>query len=280
MRLFIFHPVISSGVKARFPAVAVFTEIYQVTAPITRFCRQIAGHWYIDAACSSYHEFMGPDALGYTWWRWYVCNRDGRWLVGTNVGNDWRWRRRFRGMMTMQRWQLIILWGWRHATVELELLVRVTWIDILISRDGSWWPSRISCRIWPLSAKGSVLLRNRHPLRDPWKRWFQLAETGERYQRGIGHDIWEKGAQSRPLNWLISRILMYHPRDEIWFGKHFTMREFYSLSMNRRGHNTRLLGTSFQRDGMIRPLQGYVGIWWWSYLEEPSIWTWFEENQL
>jgi len=65
MRLFIFHPVISSGVKARFPAVAVFTEIYQVTAPITRFCRQIAGHGYIAAACSSYHEFMGPEALAY-----------------------------------------------------------------------------------------------------------------------------------------------------------------------------------------------------------------------
>ena len=65
MRLFLFHPVISSGVKARFPAVAVFTEIYQVTAPITRFCRQIAGHGYIAAACSSYHEFMGPEALAY-----------------------------------------------------------------------------------------------------------------------------------------------------------------------------------------------------------------------
>jgi carboxymethylenebutenolidase len=79
MRLFIFHPVISSGVKARFPAVAVFTEIYQVTAPITRFCRQIAGHGYIAAACSSYHEFMGPEALGY--------DDDGMFVTG--MGVDW-----------------------------------------------------------------------------------------------------------------------------------------------------------------------------------------------
>jgi carboxymethylenebutenolidase len=65
MRLFLFHPVLSSGLKARFPAVAVFTEIYQVTAPITRFCRQLAGRGFIVASCSSYHEFMGPEALAY-----------------------------------------------------------------------------------------------------------------------------------------------------------------------------------------------------------------------
>jgi carboxymethylenebutenolidase len=65
MRLFLFHPTISSGQKARFPAVVVFTEIYQVTAPVTRFCRQIAGRGFIVASCSSYHEFMGPEALAY-----------------------------------------------------------------------------------------------------------------------------------------------------------------------------------------------------------------------
>jgi len=65
MCVFLFHPVISSGHKARFPGVVVFTEIYQVTAPITRFCRQIAGRGFIVASCSSYHEFMGPEPLAY-----------------------------------------------------------------------------------------------------------------------------------------------------------------------------------------------------------------------
>lgn len=65
MRLFLFHPIITSGQKARFPAIVVFTEIYQVTAPITRFCRQLAGHGFIVASCSSYHEFIGPEALNY-----------------------------------------------------------------------------------------------------------------------------------------------------------------------------------------------------------------------
>jgi hypothetical protein len=65
MRLFLFEPIIPSGHKARFPGLAVFTEIYQVTAPITRFCRQLAGHGFIVASCSSYHEFMGPQALAY-----------------------------------------------------------------------------------------------------------------------------------------------------------------------------------------------------------------------
>jgi len=65
MRVFVYHPVISSGQKARFPGVVVFTEIYQVTAPVARFCRQIAGRGFIVASCSSYHEFMGPEALEY-----------------------------------------------------------------------------------------------------------------------------------------------------------------------------------------------------------------------
>ena len=65
MRIFLFEPIIPSGHKARFPGLLVFTEIYQVTAPITRFCRQLAGHGFIVASCSSYHEFMGPEPLAY-----------------------------------------------------------------------------------------------------------------------------------------------------------------------------------------------------------------------
>ena len=48
-----------------------------VTGPVARFCRQIAGHGYIVAAPSSYHEFTGPEPLAY----------DG---PGTDAGNDWK----------------------------------------------------------------------------------------------------------------------------------------------------------------------------------------------
>jgi len=48
-----------------------------VTGPVQRFARQIAGHGYIVAAPSSYHEFTGPEALAY----------DG---PGTDAGNAWK----------------------------------------------------------------------------------------------------------------------------------------------------------------------------------------------
>jgi hypothetical protein len=48
-----------------------------VTGPIQRFARQIAGHGYIVAAPSSYHEFTGPEPLAYD-------------VAGTDAGNDWK----------------------------------------------------------------------------------------------------------------------------------------------------------------------------------------------
>lgn len=48
-----------------------------MTGPVQRFARQIAGHGYIVAAPSSYHEFTGPEALAY----------DG---PGTDDGNKWK----------------------------------------------------------------------------------------------------------------------------------------------------------------------------------------------
>lgn len=37
----------------------------QVTGPVARFARQIAGQGYIVAAPSSYHDFVGPEPLKY-----------------------------------------------------------------------------------------------------------------------------------------------------------------------------------------------------------------------
>ncbi|KAI0914535.1 dienelactone hydrolase [Ustulina deusta] len=75
MRIFVFHPTISQYPKARFPGVVLFSEIYQVTGPVERFARQIAGQGYIVASPSSYHDFVGPEALAYD-------------VPGTDLGNE------------------------------------------------------------------------------------------------------------------------------------------------------------------------------------------------
>lgn len=65
MRIFFTHPNIPNYPHAKFPGVVVFSEIYQVTGPVARFARQIAGQGYICAAPSSFHEFVGPEPLAY-----------------------------------------------------------------------------------------------------------------------------------------------------------------------------------------------------------------------
>lgn len=51
-----------------------------VTEPVARFARQIAGHGFIVAAPSSYHEFIGPEPLAY----------DG---PGTDAGNEFKFKK-------------------------------------------------------------------------------------------------------------------------------------------------------------------------------------------
>ncbi|TKA65884.1 hypothetical protein B0A49_10215 [Cryomyces minteri] len=75
--IFLYHPTIPNYPKAKFPGVVIFSEIYQVTGPVARFARQIAGHGFIVAAPSSYHEFTAPEPLAY----------DG---PGTDKGNEWK----------------------------------------------------------------------------------------------------------------------------------------------------------------------------------------------
>ncbi|KAI2625468.1 dienelactone hydrolase [Xylaria nigripes] len=77
MRIFLFHPSIPQYPHARFPGVVLFSEIYQVSGPVARFARQISGQGYIVAAVSSYHDFMGPEALPYD-------------VPGTDKGNEYK----------------------------------------------------------------------------------------------------------------------------------------------------------------------------------------------
>ncbi|KAJ3413773.1 hypothetical protein HDV05_007593 [Chytridiales sp. JEL 0842] len=64
MRIHFFEPtLLREFPRAKIPGVAVFTEIYQVTGPVERFCRQIAGNGYIVACPESYHEFEAPGTV-------------------------------------------------------------------------------------------------------------------------------------------------------------------------------------------------------------------------
>lgn len=74
MRLFVYHPSIPNYPNVKFPGVVVYSEIYQVTGPVARFARDIAGQGFIVVAPSIYHNFEGPEALAYD-------------TVGTDKGN-------------------------------------------------------------------------------------------------------------------------------------------------------------------------------------------------
>ncbi|RLV93078.1 putative carboxymethylenebutenolidase [Spathaspora sp. JA1] len=65
MRIFTFSPVIPNYPEVKFPGVIVYSEIYQVTGPVERFAKDIAGQGFIVACPSIYHNFEGPEALAY-----------------------------------------------------------------------------------------------------------------------------------------------------------------------------------------------------------------------
>ena len=56
MRTHLFQPL-GSG---KFPAVILFSEIYQMTGPIARTAAMVAGHGYLVAVPEVYHEFTQP----------------------------------------------------------------------------------------------------------------------------------------------------------------------------------------------------------------------------
>lgn len=58
MRVHLFRPTRAG----RFPAILLFSEIYQVTAPIERLAAMIAGLGYLVAVPEVYHEYEARDA--------------------------------------------------------------------------------------------------------------------------------------------------------------------------------------------------------------------------
>ncbi|KAK9474497.1 putative carboxymethylenebutenolidase [Dipodascopsis tothii] len=77
IRLFVFHPTVPGYPNAKFPGVIAWSEIYQVTGPVSRIAKQIAGQGYIVVAPSVYHNFEGPEPLAYD-------------VEGTDRGNEYK----------------------------------------------------------------------------------------------------------------------------------------------------------------------------------------------
>lgn len=77
MRLFVYHPKVPNYPNAKFPGVVVYSEIYQVTGPVSRFAKDIAGQGYIAVAPSIYHNFELPEPLAYD-------------TEGTDKGNQYK----------------------------------------------------------------------------------------------------------------------------------------------------------------------------------------------
>jgi carboxymethylenebutenolidase len=62
MRTFVFRPV----AEGRYPGILLYSEIFQVTAPIRRTAALLAGHGYVVAVPEIWHEFEAPGcALAY-----------------------------------------------------------------------------------------------------------------------------------------------------------------------------------------------------------------------
>ncbi|RHZ08962.1 hypothetical protein DYB31_005914 [Aphanomyces astaci] len=66
MRLHWFTPTLlldPANASTKLCSILVFTEIYQVTGPVARFCRQIAAQGFLVASCESYHNFLEPGTV-------------------------------------------------------------------------------------------------------------------------------------------------------------------------------------------------------------------------
>ena len=59
MRTYFFHP----AAEGRYPGVILYSEIFQLTAPIRRFASFIAGHGYVVAVPEIYHELETPGTV-------------------------------------------------------------------------------------------------------------------------------------------------------------------------------------------------------------------------
>jgi carboxymethylenebutenolidase len=84
MRTYIFRP----GAPGKYPGLVLFSEIFQVTAPIRRTAALLAGHGFVVAVPEIYHEFLpAGTVLAYD-------------QAGADKGNELKTTRNLRATMT------------------------------------------------------------------------------------------------------------------------------------------------------------------------------------
>ena len=66
MRTHLFRPMVEGNGEGKFPAVILYSEIYQMTGPIARTAAMIAGHGFLVAVPDVYHQYTQPgEAFAY-----------------------------------------------------------------------------------------------------------------------------------------------------------------------------------------------------------------------
>src|SRR5271154_1511775 len=93
MRTYMFRP----AAEGKYPAVVLFSEIFQATGPILRFAAFIAGHGYLVAVPEGYHE-LGPAGT--------VLHYD---QAGSDKGNADKYAKPVASYDSDARWLLIYL---------------------------------------------------------------------------------------------------------------------------------------------------------------------------
>jgi len=92
----------------------IIVDRFLVTGPVARLARQIAGHGYIVAAPSSYHEFTSYEPLAY----------DG---PGTDAGNEYKVKKvrpsPLRTILVVSMSGLISGWICRSYTPTTKMLL-------------------------------------------------------------------------------------------------------------------------------------------------------------
>jgi carboxymethylenebutenolidase len=106
MRTFIFRP----QAEGRYPGILLYSEIFQVTAPIRRTAALLAGHGYVVAVPEIWHEFEAPGcALAYD-------------QAGADRGNALKLEKELRGLDGDSRAVLDFLKAHPNCTGKLGAL--------------------------------------------------------------------------------------------------------------------------------------------------------------
>lgn len=208
-----------------------------MTGPVERFARQIAGHGYIVAAPSSYHEFTGPEALAY----------DG---PGTDAGNAWKVEKKLSAYD-------------EDATLSIDCLAGLSTCNGRIGATGMCLGGHLAFRCaFDKRVRAAVCYFatdiHSHSLGkgkedDSLQRVKEI--KGELVMVRLRSLLSTQNCFSfpeltrQPFRYLASVTTTFHPPAVISSARRCTIRASLSASTNRHGLSTRSSATSCRRAG-------------------------------